>query len=118
MLNRLALAAMLASGAAAQPLANMTQAIRAGEFKQVTSVLVSRHGEIVYETYFDQGGAEALRNTRSATKTITGMLVGIAIEKGNLPGVDAPVFDSSPTSTPWPTPIPARKRSPSRTSSP
>ncbi len=100
MLNRLALAAMLASGAAAQPLANMTQAIRAGEFKQVTSVLVSRHGEIVYETYFDQGGAEALRNTRSATKTITGMLVGIAIEKGNLPGVDAPVFAFFPDKHP------------------
>jgi CubicO group peptidase (beta-lactamase class C family) len=100
MLNRLALAATLAFAAAAQPLADMTQAIRAGEFKQVTSVLVSRHGEIVYETYFDQGGAEALRNTRSATKTVAGMLVGIAIEKGSLSGVDAPVFAFFPDKRP------------------
>jgi CubicO group peptidase (beta-lactamase class C family) len=80
-------------GLAAQHLTRMEQSIRAGEFKQTTSVLVARRGRLAYEAYFDAEGAEGLRNTRSATKTITGMLVGIAIDRGLLSGVDARVLD-------------------------
>lgn len=72
-------------------MAAMDAAVRAGEFKQVTSVLVSQRGRITHESYFDAGGAEARRNTRSATKTITAMLVGAAIQAGRLPGVRARV---------------------------
>ncbi len=88
----------------------MTKAIRAGEFKDVTSVLVARDGAIVYETYFDSGGAEALRNTRSATKTVTSMLIGIAIEKGLLAGVDAPVFAFFPDKHPVQYPDPRKEK--------
>jgi CubicO group peptidase (beta-lactamase class C family) len=94
------LAGLAATGAHAQGLDAMTQAIRAGQFKDITSVLVEKGGEIKYETYFDAGGAEALRNTRSASKTVTSMLVGIAIEKGLLAGVDAPVFAFFPDKHP------------------
>jgi CubicO group peptidase (beta-lactamase class C family) len=80
-------------GLAAQHLTRMEQSIRAGEFKQTTSVLVARRGRLAYEAYFDAEGAEGLRNTRSATKTVTGMLVGIAIDRGLLSGVDARVLD-------------------------
>jgi CubicO group peptidase (beta-lactamase class C family) len=72
-------------------LAAMERAIRSGEFKKITSVVVSRGGKIVYERYFE-GDAATLRNTRSATKTITGMLVGIAIDRQTLTGVSAPVL--------------------------
>ena len=69
----------------------MEKAIRADEFKKVTSVLIARNGKLVYEGYFD-GSADDLRNTRSATKSVTSMLVGIAIDKGLLSGVNAPIM--------------------------
>jgi CubicO group peptidase (beta-lactamase class C family) len=62
----------------------MDAAVRAGTFQQITSVLISRNGRLIHEAYFDDGGAEARRNTRSATKTVTAMLAGAAIARGQL----------------------------------
>lgn len=69
----------------------VTKSIRAGEYKAITSVLAARDGKLVYEVYFDEGGAQARRNTRSATKTIAGMLVGAAIADGKLAGTQVPI---------------------------
>ncbi len=69
-----------------------TRAIEAGEYKQITSALVARDGKLLYEHYFDDGGAEARRNTRSATKTIAGMLLGLAIADGKIPNAQTPVL--------------------------
>jgi CubicO group peptidase (beta-lactamase class C family) len=69
----------------------MEAAIKAGEFKKVGSVLIARHGKLVYEAYFD-GDSTTLRDTRSATKSITGILIGLAIQEGKLSGVDAGIL--------------------------
>jgi CubicO group peptidase (beta-lactamase class C family) len=66
-------------------------AIRSGEFKKIGSVLIARHGKLIYEAYFD-GDAATLRDTRSATKSITDALIGIAIDEHKLSGVDAKVL--------------------------
>lgn len=66
-------------------------AMRSGEFKKIGSVLVARHGKLVYEAYFD-GDAATLRDTRSATKSITDVLVGIALDDHKLKGVDAKIL--------------------------
>jgi len=78
-------------GISAEPLSKMEAAIRSPEFKKIGSVLIARHGKLVYETYFE-GDAGTLRDTRSATKTITSALVGIALADKRLSGVDARVL--------------------------
>lgn len=82
-------------GMNAEPLRDMEAAIRGGEFKKIGSVLIARHGKLVYEAYFD-GDAKTLRDTRSATKSITDVLVGIAIDEKKLSGVNARVLAMLP----------------------
>jgi CubicO group peptidase (beta-lactamase class C family) len=76
-------------------LSSMHAAVASGEFKKIGSILIARDGKLVYEDYFD-GDGTTLRDTRSATKTIAGALVGIAIQDGKLSGVDAKVLSLLP----------------------
>jgi CubicO group peptidase (beta-lactamase class C family) len=62
------------------------------EFGQITSLLVAQGGQLVHEQYLD-GDAETQRNTRSCTKTVTGLLLGIAIEQGLVESVETPVAE-------------------------
>jgi len=89
-----------AAGLSAQRLEQMESSIRAGDFKRVTSLLLARDGALAFEHYFDADGLEGLRNTRSATKSVTGMLVGIAIDRGLVSGVQAHVLDFFPDKEP------------------
>jgi CubicO group peptidase (beta-lactamase class C family) len=95
MLRYLPLLLLIGASARAGELDAVTTAIEAGTFKQVTSVVVARHGKLVYEHYFDKDGAEGLRNTRSVTKTVAGMLVGLAVER-KLLRVDTLVLPNFP----------------------
>ena len=82
-------------GMSGKQLRDMEEAIRAGQFKRIGSVLVARHGKLVYEAYFE-GDASTLRDTRSATKSITSALIGIAIADKKLSGVNARVLELLP----------------------
>src|SRR6201987_5344321 len=97
-----------AVGLDAQRLIRMEQAVAAGDFKQVTSILVARHGRLAYERYFDSEGLDGLRNTRSAPKTLTGTLIGIAFDRRLLSGVDARVLDFFPDKQPLLNPDPRK----------
>ena len=83
------------SGFSADKLAALAPDVRGGKFVKIGSVLIARHGRLVYDEYFD-GGADTLRDTRSATKSVTGILVGIAIDAKELRGVDARVLELLP----------------------
>jgi CubicO group peptidase (beta-lactamase class C family) len=83
------------SGIAKAKLLAMEGAIRSGEFQKIGSVLVERRGKLIYAGYFE-GDADTLRDTRSATKSITGALIGIAIREKKLSGVDARVLSLLP----------------------
>jgi CubicO group peptidase (beta-lactamase class C family) len=79
-------------------LAAMGADLRSGKFAKIGSVLVSRHGKLVYEGYF-AGDSATMRDTRSATKSITDILVGIAIEEHKLAGMNTRNLDLPPERT-------------------
>lgn len=87
------------AGLRAERLAALETAVAAEEFPRLESVLVAHRGKLVYEKYF-AGDASTLRDTRSVTKTITSMLVGIAIDQESLVGVDARVLSFFPEHEP------------------
>lgn len=72
------------------------ETIRKGEVQRITSVLVLVDGKLVYEGYFNGAERETQHDVRSASKTVTGMLVGLAIDRGAISGVEAKVFDFFP----------------------
>jgi CubicO group peptidase (beta-lactamase class C family) len=86
----------------ATTLVDMDAALRRGDFKQITSVLIAQNHKIIFEKYYDGDGPGALRNMRSATKTLTGiLLIGIALDQHRLSGVDVKVADFFPDKRPF-----------------
>lgn len=77
----------------------MEQAITAGFYPKVHSVLVSQNGKIIYEQYFNGYRRDSLHDTRSSFKSITSLLVGIAIDKGLIKNVDQKVCTFFPRDT-------------------
>jgi CubicO group peptidase (beta-lactamase class C family) len=53
---------------------------------------VIRHGKLVVEHYWTRDGSNTLHDMRSATKSITSLLVGITIDRGAISGVEEPVM--------------------------
>jgi CubicO group peptidase (beta-lactamase class C family) len=58
------------------------------EEHRLHSLLVARGGALVFEEYFSGYAASNPHDLRSATKSITSLLVGIAIDRGVLSGVE------------------------------
>lgn len=60
---------------------------------QLHAILVARHGQLVYERYFHGYGVDTPHDLRSATKSITALLVGMAIDDGAIVNVDQPMMN-------------------------
>ncbi len=64
------------------------------------SVTVVRHGHVVLDTVIYPFPEDQAHNIHSCTKSVTGTLIGIAIDQGLLAGVDVPVVDVLPAAAP------------------
>ena len=64
-----------------------------------SAALLQVDGKVAYEGYFNGADAETLHDVRSASKSVTALLVGAAIGEGRLAGVQAKVYDSFPDFT-------------------
>ncbi len=87
-------------------LSELTQKIEQKEFKQMTSVLVNQNNQVIYQQYFNGSDAKTQHNMRSASKSITSMAIGLAIDEGLIQGVDHAVMtyfkDKLPLANPDP----------------
>ncbi|MED5618975.1 serine hydrolase domain-containing protein [Ideonella sp. BN130291] len=63
----------------------------AAAVRGMRSLLVARDGVLVGERYYDRTGANELQPIHSCTKSLCSLLVGQALERGTLPGLDATV---------------------------
>jgi CubicO group peptidase (beta-lactamase class C family) len=96
-------------GLAGAVLCPMVKWLNASKESNVHAVLVARHGTLVFEHYFSGSdeawglpigniafGPEVRHDERSATKSIIALLLGIAIDRRIIKGVDEPVLPFFP----------------------
>jgi CubicO group peptidase (beta-lactamase class C family) len=78
--------------ASAAPAGSFADAVKAAsELPRLHSLLASRRGEIVLERYFNGTSAARAANVKSVSKSIVSALVGVAIDRGLVPGPDTPI---------------------------
>lgn len=76
-----------------ETLRELTTLIHAGEkYPDIHSLLVVRRGHLVLEEYFNDQRGNRLHTLQSVTKSFASAAIGIAIERGEIKGVDEPVL--------------------------
>ncbi len=102
----IAVASAKAAGIDTRPLEQMVESIlqETGrrEAVQTESVLIQRHGKLVFEEYFWGQSGDNPHVISSVTKSVTSILTGIAFDRGGIQ-LDAPVtsYIAAPQSTVW-----------------
>jgi len=79
----------------------LTKQILADTFTNIHSMLICRHGKLIYENYFagEDGDAgyvnhtiDDLHDCRSVSKSFTSACIGIAVKQGLIKSIDEPIF--------------------------
>jgi CubicO group peptidase (beta-lactamase class C family) len=93
------------SAAAAQPpltpslraaLGALDDSVRTGAYGELHQILVLQHGRPFYEAGLNGWNVDSLHAMYSVTKSVTALLVGIAIEQAKIDNVDAPLAELLP----------------------
>jgi len=93
--------AMYNVGIDTDKIVKLTKLILADTFPNIHSMLLLRHGKLVYENYFagEDGRAgyvnhtiDDLHDCRSVTKSFTSACIGIAVKQGYIKSIDEPIF--------------------------
>jgi CubicO group peptidase (beta-lactamase class C family) len=89
--------------------ARLDEGVKSGELQNLHAVFIARRGKLALERYY--AGADerwgtplgtvdfsptTLHDLRSVSKSIVGLLYGIALAEGKVPTLDAPVLESFP----------------------
>ena len=82
------IAAPALAGVDAAALDELRVAARDGAFQNIHSILIARRGKLVFEEYFNGFDAETLQYTASVSKSVGSILLGIAMDRGLVPGLD------------------------------
>jgi len=77
-------------------LPQMEADIQSDSLEGMESILVAQKGKILYEKYFAGFDANTPHTTRSASKSISSAIIGIAIDDGIIESVDDKLYDFIP----------------------
>ena len=80
-------------------IAAMERAI-AVDYANIAGMVVLKNGECVYENYFGGCTEDSRIHVFSVTKSVVSILLGIALDKGYIAGVDQRVLDFYPEYAP------------------
>ncbi|SNZ01291.1 serine hydrolase domain-containing protein [Flagellimonas pacifica] len=76
------------------PLLNkMDSVVSSGKYERITSILIAKDGNVLFEKYYNENDVNSKHNTRSVTKTMATLLTGIAIDKGYITSENDKIFD-------------------------
>lgn len=70
-----------------QKIRDLNEKIAQNKFKQITSIVVAKDGQLLLEEYFNGASRASLHNTRSVGKSFASTMAGIAIEEAYLKNV-------------------------------
>lgn len=90
------LAVVFTSGVYAQAVDFSAAQNAAQQLPRLHSLLVSHHGELVFEHYYNGRDRYQPANMKSASKSVISALVGIAMDQGLLESVDQSIVDFFP----------------------
>lgn len=79
-----------AAGFAPEALARLDSHVQ-GALPHMRSLLIVRGGRLVFERYYQGTGRDTLFDTASVTKSVTSIMVGIALKQGLISSIDAPI---------------------------
>ncbi len=72
------------------------ESVLKGEAGVLHSLLIARRGRLILEEYFHGYGPRDLHHLASSTKSVSSLLVGLAIQEGLIDGVETPVWTFFP----------------------
>ena len=68
----------------------------AQQLPRLHSLLISQHGDLVFERYYNGTDSHRPQNMKSASKSVISALIGIAIDEGIIESVDVKIADYFP----------------------
>ncbi len=79
---------------------SLIKRLRNGQIRDLNSLLIVRNGYLVVEEYFNGSNAEDVHTLQSDSKSITSLLVGIALQQGRIQSVRDKALDYFPEYAP------------------
>jgi CubicO group peptidase (beta-lactamase class C family) len=80
-------------GVKASAIAALTERLRAGSLGAEHALVIVRKGYVIADEYFAGWTADSIHTEQSVTKSVTSLVSGIAIARGDLQSVDQPLVE-------------------------
>ncbi len=81
-------------------IARLVQRLRSGAYGNVDALIIARRGYIVSDETFNGWNRDSIHTMQSVTKSVTSLVAGIAIARGDLAGTTQRVVDLFPAYAP------------------